>query len=207
MSTQEISRREIIAGLGGAGALGMGALAVLPSGAAAQLGLSFEDETATVGPEEEVADLVIDGTVEGEYQASEADVSAVRFVIQLEGGPAVGDTSLQETVDAADVDPTGGTVSEDISFSLVEETDLEPEDITPDGGDGSSVDYDWTVTVTMIVMAGQQQVARDRKSAEATYTVERDGGNGGGGGSGGDGGGSNPSASLGGSLSLQAETA
>lgn len=203
MSTRQLSRREVLTTVGGAGAAGLAGVAglsAITSTAAAQAGLSFEDTTTTLAPGEMLGTLAASGTVEGSYEAPDTEIAGASFDVTLallDGGNVVEESTSNTTYD--DVDPNSDTISDDVDFSVPHWVEGNPDP-------GTSTEYTFRATAVFRVADGSGELVTEASATDtATLTIERAGNSDGGGGGGGS---TQPaSASVGGSVAFEIETA
>lgn len=175
MSSETAGRRTVLKYLLGAGAAGAVAVVGLSAGvarrASAQANVVFHDREVVLPVGGEVADVAVSGRIEGEYTVPSETADAASFEVALTH-QGLADAAVSDVIEVGDVDPGGGTVTVDPSYSLVEGTSLSPSHFMP-AGDGEGRSDSWEVAVRFAVTDGSGTTLAESEARDEAVVVVR----------------------------------
>lgn len=180
-SEDDVTRRQTLKYVGGTAVAGTGIVAGLSSfgaqRATAQTVSEFEDLDVTLGANERATELTVNGTLTGEYNVPNGNVSHVVWDINIWPGIEDGGEEIDDTIEVNDVDATEGEVTTELSYNMVEETALTSDMITPEPGGSLEIPIPGDMYFTVVSDQGEDLVRGDTYG-QCIYTAQREASNG-----------------------------
>lgn len=157
MTPTEPSRRGVLKYVAGAGVIGVGGVAGLssfaadPASAQAEASANFEDATVELSEGDRVEDVLINGTLEGSYEAPDDEISHATFDIHLEYVGEHFEEEIRDGITRQTQDNTSGSFTENVEYSLLAETDLTRNHFVPSPNGPTERSHEFLLTVTFAV--------------------------------------------------------